>query len=96
MILWRVVAWILVIFGLFFYCYNLVADDDGLEKEKRARVQTLYDYGLKYYHEKGSKYQGCYLLRQAVKEARYLKDDKETLNKIYPVYESTCKSTAND
>lgn len=75
------------------YCYSLVADDDGLEKEKRARVQTLYDYGLKYYHEKGSKYQGCYLLRQAVKEARYLKDDKETLNKIYPVYEATCKST---
>jgi len=75
------------------YCYSLVADGNGLEKEKRARVQTLYDYGLKYYHEKGSKYQGCYLLRQAVREARFLNDNMETYNTIYLVYEKTCKST---
>jgi len=75
------------------YCYSLVADENGFEKEKRARVQTLYDYGLIYYHEKGSKYQGCYLLRQAVRESRFLNDNMETYNTIYLVYEKTCKST---
>lgn len=76
------------------YCFALMADD-GLQREKMEKVQTLYDYGLKYYHEKGSKYQGCYLLRQAVKEARFLNDNMETHNTIYPVYEATCKSAGN-
>ena len=78
---------------LLVYCFTLMADD-GLQQEKMERVQTLYDYGLKY-HERGSKYQGCYLLRQAVKEARFLGDNMETHNTIYPVYEATCKSAGN-
>ena len=76
------------------YCFALMADD-GLQREKMEKVQTLYDYGLKYYHEKGSKYQGCYLMREAVKEARFLNDERATYDKIYPVYEAHCKSAGN-
>jgi len=79
---------------LFVFCYGLV-NAGTVQQDKMERVQTLYDYGLIYYHEKGSKYQGCYLLRQAVREARFLNDNMETHNTIYPVYEATCKSAGN-
>lgn len=79
---------------LFVFCYGLV-NAGIVQQDKMERVQTLYDYGLIYYHEKGSKYQGCYLLRQAVREARFLNDNMETHNTIYPVYEATCKSAGN-
>jgi len=79
---------------LFVFCYGLV-NAGTTQQDKMERVQTLYDYGLIYYHEKGSKYQGCYLLRQAVREARFLDDNMETHNTIYPVYEATCKSAGN-
>lgn len=86
-----ILMWVTAIIAGYLFCYGLV-DAKTVEEGKRERVQTLYDYGLKYY-DKGSKYQGCYLLRQAVKEARHLTDNLETYNQIYPIYEATCKST---
>lgn len=88
----RILIWAAAIAAGYLFCYNLV-NAGTTQQGKMERVQTLYDYGLIYYHEKGSKYQGCYLLRQAVREARFLNDDMETYNTIYPVYEATCKST---
>lgn len=87
----KILVWVAAIVAGYFFCYNLV-NAGTTQQGKMERVQTLYDYGLKYY-DKGSKYQGCYLLRQAVREARFLNDNMETYNTIYPVYEKTCKST---
>lgn len=74
----------------------MIHDADAEEKntqlimERFNRVQILYDEGLKL-HETGSKYQGCYYLRLAVRESRHIGDDGQTLRQIEPVYEKTCK-----
>ena len=64
--------------------------DTQLIMERFNRVQILYDEGLRLYDE-GSKYQGCYYLRMAVRESRWIGDEGQTLRQVEPVYEKTCK-----
>lgn len=71
---------------------NAKEKDMQLIMERFNRVQILYDEGLKLY-ETGSKYQGCYYLRLAVRESRWIGDDGQTLRQIEPVYEKTCKQS---
>lgn len=91
------VVMILICLGLLF-ALILFTDVRAEEKnmqlimEKFIRVQALYDEGLKL-HETGNKYQGCYYLRLAVRESRWIGDDGQTLRQIEPVYEKICNKS---
>ena len=58
--------------------------------EKINRIHALYDAGLEQ-HQKGSTKQGCYIVRQAVRESWELQsDNKMTYNQMRPLYKQLC------
>jgi len=59
--------------------------------EKINRVQQLYDLGIQKYDDGHTKH-GCYLIRQAEREAWMIQgDNKLTYNQIAPIYKELCK-----
>jgi len=78
----------------------MIHDADAEEKntqlimERFNRVQILYDAGLEEYAN-GNKFEGCSLLRRAVKESKWIGDDGQTLRQVQPVFEATCKGDKN-
>jgi hypothetical protein len=86
-----IIAGIVILFLGFVFMLHDAKAVESVTMEKINRVQTLYDEGIKL-HNKGSIKHGCYLVRQAVREAWMIQgDDKFTFNQIEPLYKELCE-----
>ena len=78
-----ILVWVVVLGSLYFYCYNLSAD------EKLDITQHLYDQAI-FEIEQGNKGLGCRVLQDALKSSEDLDDQFETYNQIWAIGIQAC------
>ena len=89
-----IVGVIIVLAAFGFMIHDAKADSQQI-MERFNRVQLLYDAGVQQY-DKGSKFQGCYIIRQAIRESRWIGDDYQTYNQLIDLGKERCNSITSE
>lgn len=83
------------IVGVFMFMLHDAKADTQQIMERFNRVQLLYSSGVQQY-DKGSKFQGCYIIRQAIRESRWIGDDYQTYNQLINLGKERCNSITSE